>query len=79
MPIITTYRTIRSLAVAEDQVQIGAKLAEFISDCRNVFGIDIIEIQTIAGRIYVRLSDRLPTRNDGAADPAYFELEPMDM
>lgn len=79
MPVITTYRTTRSLAIAEDQTQIGAKLAEFMADCRSVFGIDIVEIQTIAGRIYIRLSDRLPTRNDGSSDPAYYELEPMDM
>ena len=79
MPVISTYRTIRSLAVAEDQIALVNKLAEFLQDCRMVFHLDIIEVQTIAGHVYVRLSDRLPNLPDGAADPDYFEMEPMSI
>lgn len=79
MPVISTYRTTRSLAVADDQLPLVMKLAEFLRDCREVFNLDVVEIQTIAGRVYVRLSDRLPNLPDGAADPDYFEMEPMNI
>lgn len=78
MPVITTYRTIDTVATAEGQSTILAKVTEFFSDINaGVFGpLDLIDLQMIGGRIYIHLSDAL-NRND--IPPDYYNLEKASM
>jgi hypothetical protein len=73
MPLITTYRTVKTLATAQDQAAIAAKLGEFLNDAVNTFGRAIIEIQTSAGHIYVHMDDAIPQNE--SFDPAYYAIE----
>lgn len=72
MGTITTYRTIDTLSTTEGQNAVVAKITEFLSDVRLVFNLDIVEIQTIAGRVYVHLSDAI---NRADMPPEYYNME----
>jgi hypothetical protein len=72
MPAITTYRTTDTLSASAGQDAIAQHLIEFLPDLRNVHFLDIIEIQTIGGRIYFHLSDAI-ARAD--MPPEYYGLE----
>lgn len=72
MPAITTYRTMETLSTAEGQDAILPKVSEFLTDLRTVFALDVIEVQTIGGRLYFRLSDAM-SRAD--IPPEYYGLE----
>lgn len=72
MGTITTYRTIDSLSTTDGQNAVVSKLSEFLSDVRGVFNLDIVEIQTIAGRVYIHLSDAI---NRADMPPEYYDME----
>jgi hypothetical protein len=78
MPVITTYRTIDTVSTPEGQSAVLSKLTEFLNDLNeNVFGpMDIINIQMIAGRVYIHLSDAL---NRADVTPDYYNLEKASM
>lgn len=73
MPVITTFRSIKSLANPVDQSAIASKMGELMRDAVDAFGREIMEVQTIAGHIYIRLDDNIPNAEN--FELAYYEIE----
>lgn len=67
MAQITIYRSVNSLATHHNQVCV--KVAELVTDIPN-FQKQLIELQTVAGHVYVHVSDALDP-----AELAYYEVE----